>query len=318
MGTRDPYRSSAGDLGYGVRGPERWDAERFTMERERERDRSRFGAERDRSQERESHFSRGLPSRPRERSVDEIYERRERTGPRQGGYEDERVREKVYYDEEPRLAPRPRGNSTLTIEKEREYYSPSPPRRSAPRPGGLIRRQSSLDTFDRRPFPKYPEEERYGPPARIPREEFRPPPMVPIPLPRSRQLPPPRRFEREYEDIKIADPDYYGDDDFRGYPERIREREIIRTRRRSRSKESHGRPHHSRSVKGSIRSASSSSSSSSGVETVRSEYPKRGKTRMPRRIVSKKAVIELGYPFEEEVSNSLYQLSIQSHFCRTR
>lgn len=30
-------------------------------------------------------------------------------------------------------------------------------------------------------------------------------------------------------------------------------------------------------------------------------FPRRGKTRMPKRLVNKRAVIELGYPFEEEV-----------------
>lgn len=323
MSLRDPYRSSAGDLGYSGRGggATRWDTERFALERERERDRSRFGGERDRFEDREPHFGRGggLPTRPRERSVDEVYERRER-GPIGGGrgYEDDRVRERIHYEEEePRYTSRrPRGN-TLTIEKEREYYSPSPPRRSAPRPGGLLRRQSSLDTFDRKPFPRFPEEERYGPPARIPRQEYRPEPFVPIPIPRSRQLgPPPRRYERDYEDIKIAEPDFYGDDDYRGYPERIREREIIRTRRRSRSKESRGTSRHTHSVKGSTRS-SSSSSGSSFAETVRTEFPKKGKTRMPRRLVSKKAIIELGYPFEEEVNSSHCMLYL-SNFFRTK
>jgi hypothetical protein len=295
---RDPYRSSDGDLAYGGRAT-RWDSERF----ERERERSRYGGDRERLEERDTHFGRGIPMRPRERSVDEIYERRERIPLGGRGYEEDRVRERIHYDEpEPRPSRRPRGQS-ITIEKEREYYSPSPPRHSAPRPGGLLRRQSSLDTFDRRPFPRFPEREEYGPPARREREEYRPPAFVPIPLPRSRALPPPRRYAdrdyREYEEIKIAEPDFYGDDDFRGYPERVREREIIRTRRRSHSKESKA----TRSVKGSVRSSrSSSSSSSSGHGTVRSEFPKRGKTRMPARLVSKKAIIDLGYPFEEEVS----------------
>jgi hypothetical protein len=124
--------------------------------------------------------------------------------------------------------------------------------------------------------------------------------------------PPPRRFEEEreyYEDIKVAEPDFYGDDEFRGYPERVREREIIRSRRRSKSKESRGG---GRSVKGSVKgsvrggsvassSRSSSSSSRSSFETVRNEFPKKGKTRMPARLVSKKAIIDLNYPFEEEV-----------------
>merc|ERR1712093_295543 len=175
---------------------------------------------------------------------------------------------------------------------------PDPPiRRGGNRPA-FLRRQSRLDTFDRKPLTRFVEREEYGPPARY-REEIRaplPPPLTPIPLPRSRGLPPPRRYaEREYEDIEIAEPDYYGDDSFRGYPERVREREIIRRRRRSKdSRASH-------SVRGSVRSSSTSSSSSEETTiSVRSEFPKKGKTRMPARLVHKRAIIELGYPFEEE------------------
>ena len=279
--------------GYGGRGRgDRWDTERFEIER----DRNRYGTEtRERFEERDSRFSRrgGFgPARPRDRSVDEVYER-ERFGPR--GYEDERYERREVYDEEPRYArERPLGRdrgASITIEKERERERYNAP----PRPG-ILRRQSSLDTFDRRPL-RFPEREEYGPPARIYREEVHPPPLTPIPLPRTRALPPPRRYaERDYEDIKVAEPDFYGDDDYRGYPERVREREIIRRRRRSRSRES-------RSTRESIRSASSSSSSSGSVvsEVVKSEFPKKGKTRMPSRLVSKKAIIDLGYPFEEEV-----------------
>lgn len=65
------------------------------------------------------------------------------------------------------------------------------------------------------------------------------------------------------------------------------------------------RSHRSRRAE-SVRSDSISSSSSSDrgtVRSVRSEFPKRGKTRMPARLVSKRAIIDLGYPFEEEVSS---------------
>jgi hypothetical protein len=48
--------------------------------------------------------------------------------------------------------------------------------------------------------------------------------------------------------------------------------------------------------------SSSEFSQTSTVKTGRSSFPKRGKTRMPARMVSKRAIIELGYPFEEEVS----------------
>lgn len=287
---RDPYRSS-------FNGGERWDTERFALER----DRNRVGIERERYEERDSRFIRGSGvGRTRERSVDEIYERRRPLG----GYEEDRYERREYYDDEPRFARekvRERGPS-ITIEKEREreiYNTSPPPVRRAPVRPGIIRRQSSLDTFDRRPLARL-EKEEYGPPARYYRDQAPLPPLTPIPLPRTRALPPPRRYvERDYYDeIKVADPDFYGDDDFRGYPERIREREIIR-KRRSRSRESRK----SKSVKSSVRSSSagSASSSSSGTETVRSEFPKKGKTRMPARLVSKEAIRDLGYDFEQEV-----------------
>lgn len=284
--SRDPY--------YGGRGGERWDSERFEIER----DRNRFGTEsRERFEERDSRLTRG-GGRFRERSADQVIDRR---GPR--GFEDDRYERRVYYDEEPRYE-RPLGRErgqSITIEKEREYYSPSPPRRQPARPG-FLRRQSSLDTFDRRPLARFSEREEYGPPARY-RENVMPPPLTPIPLPRTRALPPPRRYaERDYEDIRVAEPDYYGDEEYRGVPERVREREIIRRRRRSHSRESRATSRVSQSV----RSSSSSSSSGSSVSEVRNEFPKKGKTRMPSRLVSKKAIIDLGYPFEEEVRCSYF------------
>lgn len=47
-----------------------------------------------------------------------------------------------------------------------------------------------------------------------------------------------------------------------------------------------------------------SGSVSSSSSSVASEYPKRGKTRIPARLVSKEAIIDLGYTFEEEVGLS--------------
>jgi len=282
--SREPY-------GYGGRGRggDRWDSDRFESERARS----------DRFDDRDPRGGRGGgygSTHIRERSVDEVINRR---GPR-GGYEDDRFERRVYYDDEPRYERplgRDRGNSTnITIEKEREYYNPSPPRRQAARPG-LLRRQSSLDTFDRRPLARFSEREEYGPPARY---DPRPPPLTPIPLPRTRALPPPRRYaERDYEEIRVAEPDFYGDDEYRGFPERVREREVIRRRRRSRSRDRESRVSHS------VRSSSSSSSASSVSEVIRNEFPKKGKTRMPARLVSKRAIIDLGYPFEEEVRSSL-------------
>ena len=164
-----------------------------------------------------------------------------------------------------------------------------------------------MDTFDRKPLSRFQGREEYGPPARY-REEPRLPPLTPIPLPRTRQLgPAPRRYEeRDYEEIRVAEPDFYGDDEFRGYPERVREREIVRTRRkskerrRSRSRESTVDSRATRSVRSS--SSSSRETSISVATTTRNEFPKKGKTRMPARLVSKQAIKDLGYVFEEEVS----------------
>lgn len=304
-------RGGRGVSGGGPPPGNRWDSDRFTTERG---GRARFESS-DRGDffdDRDSREPRGISrggggfgggfGRPRERSVDEIYERR---GP---GYGDDRYERRHYHEESPparyeREPPNPFGqrdswdrrDGNVVIEKERETYAP-------PRRGGrpdFLRRQSSLDTFDRKPLTRFQEREEYGPPARY-RPNDRAPPMVPIPLPRTRQLgPPPRKYvERDYEDIRVAEPDHYGDDEFRGFPERVREREVIRRRRRSRSRDSvRSRSHRAESV----RSDSVSSSSSSDRGTVRSEFPKRGKTRMPARLISKKAIIDLGYPFEEEV-----------------
>ncbi|KAH8887592.1 hypothetical protein GQ53DRAFT_827005 [Thozetella sp. PMI_491] len=295
------YRSSAIDLGRS----ERWDRDRFHSERER------YGDVRERYEEEDRYYSRGpplrSPERVREHSVDAHFERRySRPQEEEVVYRDRRVT----YDDEPRYMrrspPVSEVDRRVVIQKER-VRSPSPRR------PGLLRRQSSLDTFDRRPRGYY-EREEYGPPARINREEFRPPNYVPIPLPRARALPPPRRYaEREYYDeIQVSDPHYYGDDDFHAYPERVREKEIIRTRRRNRSRESRGTSRHGSTIRSSSRSSSvtSSSSSSSGGTTVKSEYPKKGKTRIPSRLVSKRALIDMGYPFIEEGNTIVVQKAL--------
>jgi len=296
---RDPYRASTGDLGRN----DRWDRERFVRESDRERD--RFGDVRERAYEEDDHvYSRGAPPpgpprRPRPYDDDVVYQSRRRD----------------YYDDEtPRFRRSSPPGSRVVFEKERErevVRSPSPPplRRPA-RPGTLLRRQSSLDTFDRPARPYYEREtrEEYGPPAR--RDDFRPPINTPIPLPRSKALPPPRRYaERDYYDeIRVSDPDYYGDETFRP-AERVREKEVIRTRRRSRSRESKS----SRAYSHSRRSRSTSTSSSSSdatTTTARSEYPKKGKTRIPARLVSKRALIDLGYPFTQEGNTIIVQRAL--------
>jgi hypothetical protein len=86
-----------------------------------------------------------------------------------------------------------------------------------------------------------------------------------------------------YDDVQVQDPYAYGDDGFREY----REREWVRRRRNSSGSRSRSRPR------------------TEFAESVREEeksYPRRGKTRMPKRLVHTKVLYELGYPYYEEVS----------------
>ncbi|KAF9880449.1 hypothetical protein CkaCkLH20_02403 [Colletotrichum karsti] len=292
---------------------ERWDRDRFMYERERDRgygddrrgfdERSRFD---ERERERDDYYP--PPRRGRDHS-DERYDRGDR-GYR-GGYDDDFVRDRRHVEED-RYRPRRdepldrEFDRRLHLERERERRSPSPVRRPT-----MVRRQSSLDTFDRRPlrfWERDREREEYPPPARredIRREDFRAQPYVPIPLPRTRQLGP--APSQRYDEIQIAEPGYYGDEEYRDMPERVKEREVVRSRRRrDRSRESKvsrsTRSTRTKSHRSSSRSSSTSSrsTSTSGATTIRSEYPKKGKTRIPQRLVSKRALIDLGYPYIEE------------------
>lgn len=134
-------------------------------------------------------------------------------------------------------------------------------------PPRLIRRQSSLDTFDRIPRRKM-EEAR----DRVPR--MRGPPAAPPP-PRPRASPGRYREREIYEDIRIAEPDYYGDEEYRDFRERA-----SMDHRRRRSSSGARRRHHEEKP-----------------------YPRKGKTRIPRRWVHIHAILDLGYPFKEEVGN---------------
>jgi len=159
---------------------------------------------------------------------------------------------------------------SVNIDERRQPVRPQRP--------GYIRRQSSLDTFDRRPLPRYTELERH---------EYRPPVNVPIPLPvRERRRSPPRRFyeDDEYDDVRFEDRGGRGRER-EGYREVEVHREKSRVRR-------------SKSVAKSTRS--SSMSSFEEIQPPRATWGKRGKTRLPKRLAKKQAIIELGYPFEEE------------------
>ena len=252
------------------RGPERWDRDRFeahsrappVVERDRYEEVDYYSRSPRRDQS--ADFRRRSP--PRFQEKDRYYfQEKERFGasmpyrPKGPGR---------YYDEEgdtleQAMVPVRDSHGDRDREIEIDFRSrerrepPPPPRFTRPQ---FVRRQSSLDTFDRKPMPRYGD--------RV-REE-----VITIPSgPRRRS--PPRYVEQEIEEIRVAEPEFYGDEEFRGY----REREISRVRR--------NRPEEVIEEK---------------EEIIEKVGPKRGKTKMPGRLVNKRAIIELGYPFEEEVS----------------
>jgi hypothetical protein len=169
-------------------------------------------------------------------------------------------------------------------------------RRGPPRPG-LLRRQSSLDTFDRRPIRTYE------------KEEYRIPPYTPVPLPIRRGR------EEEFEEIRYRDyePDHYREVEI--------ERERSTHRRKPKSEAS--RRSHAKSVT-TRRSSPSSSSSESFEEIVKEEQTqeiipipeterkfKKGKTRMPKRLVRREAIMDLGYPFDEEEDFFVLRIALE-------
>lgn len=234
---------------------ERWDRERF--------DRTRRGSERDyyRFQERDQ-LDRG-------RTQIVLDERLDRRNPVRVE-ERERYYELDGYDGPGRQAP----FLEEPITAERRGLALTPYRRPRPQ---FIRRQSSLDTYDRRQMP------RYG-------DEYRLPADVPIPLPIRRPEPPRERVYEDYESRYRGPEEDYTDirvrEERRGEhreQSRMRSRSVIRRRREN---------------------SVSSKSSESSFEDVKhsSIIGRKGRTRLPRRLAHKSAVIQLGLPFEEEVS----------------
>ena len=248
----DP-RYSAGDLAYRDAPTQRWDNDRFARERD----------------------YRGPPPfverptyddyRPAPRPSAPVYEReREYYEDDRYGPQGQRSERRFYEEDETYRDPRAARGAMVPFRPERPSR-PQPP----VRPGQMIRRQSSLDTFDRRPSKRYDD----------PYDGYRGPPIGRPNRP---------QFEQQYYDeVKVQDPDRYGDDGFREY----REREWVRRRRRSnsssRSRSRDRRPDFVEEVK--------------EEKIVEKSYPRKGKTRMPRRLVHTKVLYELGYPFYEEV-----------------
>jgi hypothetical protein len=248
---------------------ERWDRDRFERAR-----RGEPTTERDyyRLQERND------PERGRAQVL--LDERIDRRGPR-GTYEE---RDRIYEDDRyPAANPRRMDflDDPMRAETTRQALAPY----RNPRPQ-FIRRQSSLDTYDRRPMP------RYG-------DEYRPPTNMPIPLPIRRPASPDpirrmpeRERERFYEDYEAR---YHGSEaDYTDI--RVREEDIGDRRGTSRVR--------SRSVvRRKRRDSSPAASSVSSFEDVKhsSIIGRKGRTRMPKRLAAKAAIIQMGLPFEEEV-----------------
>ena len=270
------------------------------------------------------------------------------------GGRSKRTEKVLFGDTDPReianLALTPYRKQSVTRE-DVEFTQRSPP----PRPG-LIRRQSSLDTFDRRPIPRYE------------REEYRVPVYAPAPVPYRPQPP----------DGYGPQPGYYEERGRYYEPEEYREVEIQRSRsvhrtggaksvksaksgkshktksRRSSSssssssdttKQSHHESHHGggggtsfhesisqhgggvsihesideRQTRGGSRSIHESfhesihgggGSIAESIQQTEKKF-KKGKTRMPKRLVRREAIMDLGYPFDEEEAFFVLRIALE-------
>ncbi|GKZ34850.1 hypothetical protein AbraIFM66950_005247 [Aspergillus brasiliensis] len=217
---------------------------------------------RERERHRHRHRSRGPPVLERPRRVEE----------------DDRFEYRL--QEQERYGP-PARRSEIFYEDDRIAYSPGPlvtyrhAESPPPRPR-LLRRQSSLDTFDR-PTRKIDEYYYSDYPPRAPPS---PPPM------RRRGSFHRVRSPDYYEEIRIAEPDYYGDEEYREFRERDR---VVERPRRSVSR------FRERMVE---------------EVDVEKPYPRKGKTRMPRKLVHTSAIREFGYPYEEEGKMIIIQVAL--------
>lgn len=333
------YRASTGDLSFVDDGPrgggERWDRDRFERMRGgpesrgggRDRDssaggsraggsraggRTRAGSVAGSGRPEHDHFRftehERFPGGHRDIDIHADYDRPSRGPPvmeRERFREDDRFsrparRRQELFDEP---TPSEVANQALAPYRrmsviEKNVIHEAPPSRRPVRPGQMMRRQSSLDTYDRRPLPKFNDFE-------APREEWRPPTNVAIPLPiRERRRSPPRRFqppEDDFEEIKFREFERERESRGRAHEE-YREVEI----KREKSKRRRSRSRAARSIAAtSVRSSSASSFEEVNVP-IQEPVGRKGKTRMPKRLAKKQAIIELGYPFEEEVGPTVW------------
>lgn len=276
--TMSRYRSSNMEFDYSGPPPQsqRWDASRFSRESQHRRAPV--------IEERPPYY--GAPRRAETSYYDEEqdYYERDVRGPR-GDF-----RERRYFEEDDYYDPRAGTGAMVPFRPER------PSRPSAPPRPAMVRRQSSVDRidFERRQSRRY-------------YDDYRPPPPAP-PADYRR----PRQDSRYYyDDVRVSDPDYYGDDGFREY----REREWVRTRSRNDSPSPDRRAPTAASIRSSRHSefVEAAPPEEERVEehfeervveeekVVEKPYPRRGKTRMPKRLVHTKVLFDLGYSFYEEV-----------------
>lgn len=240
------------DLAYGDDyGGERWDRDRF----ERIKPRVRSPPEREAPQ-----YAEPRGGDRRAIYIDERIERREAGGryeERDRFYEEDRApprRRPEYLDEDPR-----KGRGEIAPYRQAKWSAAEYdiPIRAPARPT-IRRRQSSLDTYDRRPVPRYDDDERAPPPPTKYREVIR-----------YRDEP-----EENYREVRIR-----------------RERSV--------------RP---------IRVEESSDS----FEEISPPSPpqralKRGKTRFPKRLTERRAIIDFAYPFEEEVRRQVLSIAMPTN-----
>jgi hypothetical protein len=327
-------RARDDDLAYGDL-PQRWDRARF----------ERFGrdggggggsryeddirvVERERPGRTEILISERERSRPpAERERDRFYEEDKYTSrPRR------RTDRELFGDIDPRELV---SGAMTTYRRPREEIDIE--RRSSVRPG-LIRRQSSLDTFDRRS-------------ARYERDEYRVPPYVPVPLPIRRRDEGYREVEIERErSVHRRGPSKKEETRSRrdstsssssssssGKATSRAPTVISKVSRKSKAKSTRAPSVHETIIREETRAPTVISKARSRAtsihesvhleteirtptvreeaiieESVREERTwKKGKTRMPKRMVEIEAILDLGYPFDEEENFFVLRVALE-------
>ena len=312
-------RASGDDLAYGNYPAERWDRDRFDRFARGPPPPPAPGPPRGGGYEEDYRYQER--DRPGRRDI-AVQDRIEATSPR-GRFDSERDRiyrdtfgepagnrrrtdRELFGEVDPReiaemaLVPHRRKSVTQRTERDldinidihRDRQEAPPP----PRPG-LLRRQSSLNTFDRRPAPRYD-------------DEYRMAPYQPVPLPIRRDD---RYRDHDFEEIRYRDaqpaPEDYREVEIR------RERSVHRRGGKAKSHKSSVAP----SVKSSRHTVTSASSSSSeSFEEIESRHSsperkvgKKGKTRMPKRLVRREAIQDLAYPYDEEEDFYVLRIALE-------